>query len=757
MSGCGQQWRLLAAAVAALAAAAMPGTLAAQQVPSNLSKPLVAGQAIASQFGLWMAKADGPIAGSGQPETVMLEGTRFTLPDGTPFQPLAAGTPVQISGDQYPETVMPTSVNCSVGGASCTFQAVFAHPHLGHFTVSSGSDGLQEAINYQAQHAGGIVVVDAAFAGSVASLLPLLKLPSDVLLIDETKGTWAAYGLGNGGEPQLLAAFSSATGSSITPQSAPSFASVNGIVFASQYKFATVTPGVPLTAGVPATVTPAWALPKGVIPGDTLYISGGAGGPPEVVTVTAIGISCGSAASVCFTPAYSHSGAWTLSSATDGLQEAVNAAGAGGWVVDDETTAVIETPLVLTQPVRLTGFANMDNDVGTTVVQQNGNTDAVDVGTAATFVQDVVIENLMVEGPSEGGGGTGVAIHCVNCAKLKLANVTAKNAHDGVFFDSANGHAYDTYVQGCHFIDNYYGVHIVGGSANRLTFAGNTVDANTYGVFDDGGWVHTWTGNDIEGNSSYGYWQQVSNPASYSGHDVDFYGNYFEANGAAAGQGDLFMGQLVGGGSGNNGAGCANCIVSGNLFNATAGGAVTALSLGAVDGEVTGNTYSGYAAGKTYAYITGPAPNYTHVLSLGDGGNDTGATAQSGAYGGARAGALTRIDANGGLVMGGWDQLNDIFGSPLLDTTVESPTGRVSVRGKPGGLTASNQADLTLDSDSTGNLTGKIEWRNQTHTEWQVLDDPFAGGTHDFCLLFDYVSSQCVAYVSPQDKFLFGA
>ncbi|OYV99960.1 MAG: hypothetical protein B7X11_04900, partial [Acidobacteria bacterium 37-65-4] len=42
--------------------------------------------------------------------------------------------------------------------------------------------------------------------------------------------------------------------------------------------------------------------------------------------------------------------------------------------------------------------------------------------------------------------------------------------------------------------------------------------------------------------------------------------------------------------------------------------------------------------------------------------------ANSGAYGGARAGALTRIDDNGGLVLGGWDQLNDQFGSPLLDT-----------------------------------------------------------------------------------------
>lgn len=732
---------------------------AAAQVPNNLGAPLVAGEAIASKFGLWRAQADGPIAGTGQPETVTVGVTRFTLPDGTAFLPFAVGTPVAISGDQFPETVTPTAVSCSMGGPACTFQAVFAHPHAGHFTVSSGTYGLQEAINYQAGHGGGIVVVDAGFGGSVATLLPSLSLPSTVLMIDETKGVWAAYGLANGGEPQLLASFSSATGATISQQTAPSFASLNGIQFVSAHNFTPVAPGGTLASGVEATVTPVWVLPSGVVAGDSLYISGGTPGQAEVVTLTNVGTNCpgGTTASVCFTPAYSHSGDWKLSSATAGLQEAVNAAGAGGWVVDDVPLAQLVTPLVVTGPVRLTGFSAMDNSIGTTVKQLNANTDALQVGSAAAFVQDVIIENLMVEGENGNGSDSGVAIHCVNCAKLKLTNVTAKQAHDGVYFDSANGHAYDAAVTGCHFIDDYYGVHIVGGSANRLTFSGNTVDGNTYGVFDDGGWVHTWTGNDIEANSSYGYWQQVSNPASYSGHDVDFYGNYFEANGSAAGQGDLFLGQLVGGGSGNNGAGCENCVISGNLFNATAGGAVTALSLGAVDGEVSGNTYSGYAAGKTYAYITGPAPNYTHVLSLGDGADDTGATAASGAYGGARAGALTRIDANGGLVLGGWDQLNDQFGSPLLDTTIESPTGLVSVRGKPGGETSSNFAELALDGNSSTNKTAKIDWRNAHVTYWQELSDPFAANAQDFCLLFDYSSSQCVAYVNPQDKFLFGA
>lgn len=145
------------------------------------------------------------------------------------------------------------------------------------------------------------------------------------------------------------------------------------------------------------------------------------------------------------------------------------------------------------------------------------------------------------------------------------------------------------------------------------------------------------------------------------------------------------------------------------------------------------------------------------MLSLGDGAGDTGATAASGAFGGARAGTVTRIDNNGGLTLGGWDQLNDQFGSPLLDTTVESPTGIVSVRGKPGGAMASNGAQLALDANSTSTQGSAILWRNQHVAGWQVESDPFAANTHDFCLLFDYSTSQCVAYVNPQDKFMFGA
>jgi hypothetical protein len=324
-----------------------------------------------------------------------------------------------------------------------------------------------------------------------------------------------------------------------------------------------------------------------------------------------------------------------------------------------------------------------------------------------------------------------------------------------LFFDSANAQAFVANVVNCHFIGNYYGVHIVGGSANRLTFTGNTVDANQYGVFDDGGWVHTWVGNDIEANHQYGYWQQVSNSAQWSGHNIVLHGNYFEANGTTAGQGDIFLGQLVNGGAGNNGAGCINCEVSDNLFNATAGGQVTALNMGAVMMTVDDNTYSGYGAGKIYAAIGGPDPNFSRVLMFGDCGTITAANRCTES----QPNSITQL-GYGALTIGGTDQLTDKFGTELHDTTIESPTGVVRVRGTPGGAAPVNGALLDLDGNSTTVKFNEIKWRNQDVDEWGIKNDVTGANAHDFCLANDYANpaaATCDLYINQQKRFKFSA
>ncbi|MGH9475438.1 MAG: hypothetical protein ACRD1C_03795 [Terriglobales bacterium] len=195
----------------ALAALAASGCVHAQ----TLDRPpmtRVAGAAVASEF-QFSAQARGPVGPPGG--TVTVSDPSFTLPDGTPWVPFAVGTPVQISGDANPEVVTVTGVSCSTGGPPCSFVADFSASHPGSFTVSSATDGLQEAINYEAQHGGGSVIADPDWGGSVPSLLSELHLPSDVLLIDETVGDFNFYGEGNGSAPKLIAAFSSSTGTNL--------------------------------------------------------------------------------------------------------------------------------------------------------------------------------------------------------------------------------------------------------------------------------------------------------------------------------------------------------------------------------------------------------------------------------------------------------------------------------------------------------------------------------------------------------------
>jgi hypothetical protein len=743
--------RLASAAALLLAVAAA----AAAQQPSNFAKPRVAGRALASQFGAWSVMADGPILGTGAPETARLRSSAFTLPDGTPFQPLAVGTPVAIGGDADPETVVPLSVACGVGAPGCTFTAVFQHPHPGHFSVGSGTGGLQEAINYESQAGGGIVEVDPAWQGDLASLLAQLRLPSDVLLIDERGGAWTVYGLGNGGSPQAIGGYTSAAGADVTAAG-----SLNGAVFASANGFNVGGLGV-LAAGTPVTVTPAWTRPAGVVAGDSVYISGGSG-LNEVVDLSNVGTGCpgGTAASVCFTPAGPHSGAWTLASATDGLQEAVNRAGAGGWVIDDLPTATLWAPLVLARTVRLSGFSAFDGGVGTTIEQLSPNTDTIQIGTSAATANDVFIEHLMAVGVKGDGSDSGVAFHCLNCVHLKLEDVVGKQAHDGLYFDSTYGHAYVGDVTDSHFIGNYYGVHIVGGSANRLTFVGDTVDSNQIGVWDDGGWVHTWIGDDIEYNALYGYWQQISQPANWSGHDIDLHSDYFEANGTVAGQGDVFLGQLVNGGGlgGNNGSGCSNCEVSDDLFNATNGGAgsvVTAINLGAAAATLMGNTFNGYQPANDLVTISGPDPNFTRALVL----NDCSVLSATAGCDPSQLPAITNA-GYGSLTIGGNDHLVDSGGTELRDTTIESPTGVVRVRGTPGGQMASNPAELYLDGNSSGSAVDELHFNNAGTFDWGVRADVSGNGSHDFCLANDYANpaaATCDLYVNQQKHFQFSA
>lgn len=92
-----------------------------------------------------------------------------TAGDGTSVCPLATNAPILVGVGSTQDTVTPTALsNCSYQSAayaSCTVTGSFTFTHGTGEQVTSGSYGLQEAINLANTGSGGIATVDKVWAG----------------------------------------------------------------------------------------------------------------------------------------------------------------------------------------------------------------------------------------------------------------------------------------------------------------------------------------------------------------------------------------------------------------------------------------------------------------------------------------------------------------------------------------------------------------------------------------------------------------
>jgi hypothetical protein len=109
----------------------------------------------------------------------------------------------------------------------------------------------------------------------------------------------------------------------------PNLANINTVataVVSSSKNFSPQTPGGTLTGGVLQSITLA-PCPSGVAatnPYHYLRISGGTGTAESVLISGGTCTSGAASGTIIVTPVNSHSGAWQISSATDGIQEAIN-------------------------------------------------------------------------------------------------------------------------------------------------------------------------------------------------------------------------------------------------------------------------------------------------------------------------------------------------------------------------------------------------------------------------------------------------
>jgi hypothetical protein len=92
-----------------------------------------------------------------------------SLSDGTSLTPLATTAPITVGIGATQETITPTAVSCSTPTVyqTCTFTASFTYQHGTGDPVTSGTYGLQEAINYASTYGpvggtgvGGTVIID---------------------------------------------------------------------------------------------------------------------------------------------------------------------------------------------------------------------------------------------------------------------------------------------------------------------------------------------------------------------------------------------------------------------------------------------------------------------------------------------------------------------------------------------------------------------------------------------------------------------
>lgn len=129
-------------------------------------------------------------------QTILLVLGNVTLADGTVVNPLNSNAPITIGSGANAETVTPTTVtnNTPTVYDSASILATFANAHGKGDQISSGTIGLQEALNACSAYGGGSVTVDARWValGGTQTILDAATIPTGVAVVDNRSGAGAA-------------------------------------------------------------------------------------------------------------------------------------------------------------------------------------------------------------------------------------------------------------------------------------------------------------------------------------------------------------------------------------------------------------------------------------------------------------------------------------------------------------------------------------------------------------------------------------
>ncbi len=424
-------------------------------------------------------------------------------------------------------------------------------------------------------------------------------------------------------------------------------------VVSSNYDFPSQAPGGTLTGSIPATVALS-PCPVGVSGTHTiaghlphlLFVSGGTG-TAEAVAITG-GTCVGNGVAggtVTFTPANSHSGAWTVKSNTTGVQEAIYASATAG--------SVGVTGSVLIPPGRIDLWGNIPGTAAALTVP-----DTYDTRVRGSGIQDTLIFTHFTTGDAFTYDYNGGAVRTVDVGDFQLGDnsgsfhtsgrmLTVKGRNFGIVSNIFSYWCYDCYsiegsgsalYTGLSGTANHYAMNI--GCTPSCSTSGTLVDSDfvTHAAGGIGinilnqtvGWL---IANNQIGDQSGAGAIAISlttpglgplNEVVLSNNIIDGYDEgiaYIGAGGACATNALQVVGNRISSGThalNISNSGC-NVLAVGNLFSAATGGTARSVYINGSSGVRIFNSLRIDSTGDCGIYIAGTNTD-TQIL-----GNDIGA------------------------------------------------------------------------------------------------------------------------------------
>ena len=127
--------------------------------------------------------------------TLTVQNGWFSISDGTIVTPFNTNAPVSIINASGADTQTPSAVSTNVqsntyGPTATVTATTWTYAHAPGDRVSSGTVGLQEAINYANLKGGGQVIIDASWVlqGGTQAILDAATVPSTVQIVDNRSG-----------------------------------------------------------------------------------------------------------------------------------------------------------------------------------------------------------------------------------------------------------------------------------------------------------------------------------------------------------------------------------------------------------------------------------------------------------------------------------------------------------------------------------------------------------------------------------------